>query len=122
MDQELPKWVRGTIAEQTGQVLYPVKTDDKVWRTHLEQLRADCSIASPHSELSDDAGQAITVADDHVPATTQDLPGDQESFPAETSEITAAVQIPPLPHQAAVVTRSGRVTRTPARFSDYVMK
>ena len=79
---------------------------------------------SPHSEISDDVGQGIVVAGDHVPAKTQDLPGDQESFPAETSEITAAVQIPPLPHQAraAVVTRSGKVTRTPARFSNYVMK
>ena len=47
-----------------------------------------------HSEISDDAGQGIAVADGHVPATNQDLPGDQDSFPAVTSEMTAAVQTP----------------------------
>ena len=83
----------------------------------MEQLRANCSTASAHSEISDDAGQGIAVADGHVPATTQDLPGDQESFPAVTSEMTAAVQTPSLPQHAAVATRSGRVNRTPARFS-----
>ena len=89
-----PKWVRGTIVEQTGPVLYRVKTDDKVWRRHVEQLRANCSTASAHSEISDDAGQGIAIADGHVPATTQDLPGDQDSFPAVTSDMTAAVQTP----------------------------
>ena len=92
-----PKWVRGSIVEQTGPVLYRVKTDDKVWRRHLEQLRGNCSTQSPHSELSDNAGQGTAVADGHVPATTQDLPGDQDSFPADISEMTAAVQTPPLP-------------------------
>ena len=68
----------GPSSKKTGPALYQVKTDDKVWRRHLEQLRADCSTASPHSELSDDAGQGIAVADGHVPVATQDLLIDQQ--------------------------------------------
>ena len=64
-------------------------------------------VQSHHHSLSFLAGQSVAVDDGHVPATQdQDLAGNQDSFPAETSEMTAAVQTPPLPQQAAVATRS----------------
>ena len=33
-----PKWVKGTIIEQTGPVSYKVKVGDRIWRRHVDQL------------------------------------------------------------------------------------
>ena len=40
--REGPKWVRGTIAEQTGPVSYRVQVSDQIWRRHTDQI-LDCS-------------------------------------------------------------------------------
>ena len=34
-----PNWVRGTVIERTGPVLFRVKVNDQTWRRHVEQLR-----------------------------------------------------------------------------------
>ena len=34
-----PNWVRGTVIERTGPVLFRVKVNDQTWRRHVEPLR-----------------------------------------------------------------------------------
>ena len=34
-----PNWVRGTVIERTGPVLFRVKVNDQTWRRYVEQLR-----------------------------------------------------------------------------------
>ena len=40
--REGPKWVHGTIVEQTGPVSYRVQVSDQIWRCHTDQI-LDCS-------------------------------------------------------------------------------
>ena len=48
-----PKWVRGTVIERTGPVLYRVKVDDHTWKRQVEQLR-DSYLCPPVRESTDE--------------------------------------------------------------------
>ena len=45
-----PNWVRGTVIERTGSVLFRVKVNDQTWRRHVEQLRDSYLCANNYSK------------------------------------------------------------------------
>ena len=122
-----PKWVRGTVLEQTGPVLYKVQTQDKVWKRHMDQLRCDRSCASPNTEPQDDHDAGESDAGEStspIAGTTTDAEVDPpEPTLAETeTELTTrgTTELPQDHIPTAKTTRSSRVVKTPARFQDFV--
>ena len=122
-----PKWVRGTVLEQTGPVLYKVQTQDKVWKRHMDQLRCDRSCASPNTEPQDDHDAGESDAGEStspIAGTTTDAEVDPpEPTLAETeTELTTrgTTELPQDHIPTAKTTRCGRVVKTPARFQDFV--
>lgn len=47
--REGPKWVCGTIVEQTGPVSYNVQVSGQIWRRHIDQL-LECSCRNGETE------------------------------------------------------------------------
>jgi len=48
-----PNWMRGTVIERMGSVLYRVKVNDQTWKRYVEQLR-DSTLCPPEMETTDD--------------------------------------------------------------------
>ena len=65
-----PKWVRGTVIEQTGPVLYKVKVNDPTWKRHVEQLR-DSNPCPPEMEVIDDCTVPEEVEHGMPPVVTE---------------------------------------------------
>ncbi|XP_022808195.1 uncharacterized protein K02A2.6-like [Stylophora pistillata] len=66
----VPKWVRGTVVEQTGPVLYKVKVNDQTWKRHVEQLR-DSNLCPPDVETIDDCAVPEEVENVTPPGVTE---------------------------------------------------
>ena len=52
-----PEWVRGTVTERTGPVLYKVKVKNQTWKRHVEQL-CDSNLCPRKMETIDDCAVA----------------------------------------------------------------
>lgn len=117
-----PKWVRGTVIEQTGPVLYKVKVNDQTWKRHVEQLR-DSNLCPPDAETIDDCAVPEEVEHDTPPVATE-----TEWKDAPPLAVTPIGEFsPPEPqgHQLdpkpeLITTRAGRLVKPPPKLKDYV--
>ena len=117
-----PKWVRGTVIEQTGPVLYKVKVNDQTWKRHVEQLR-DSNLCPPDAETMDDCAVPEEVEHDTPPVATE-----TEWKDAPPLAVTPIGEFsPPEPqgHQLdpkpeSITTRAGRLVKPPPKLKDYV--
>ena len=117
-----PKWVHGTVMEQTGPVLYKVKVNDQTWKRHVKQLR-DSNLCQPEREMIDCCAVPEEVEHCVPPAVMEtewkDLPPlaatpiGEFSPPEQQSQ-----QLDP--RSELIATRSGRVVNPPPRLKDYV--
>ena len=48
---EGPKWISGTIIEQTGPVYYRIKVQDQVWHRHTDQILDRLTLLRPRIYL-----------------------------------------------------------------------
>ena len=65
-----PKWVRGTVTERTGPVLYKVKVKDQTWKRHVEQL-PDSNLFPREMETIDDCAVPEEVEHEMPPVATE---------------------------------------------------
>ena len=112
-----PNWVRGTVIERTGAVLFRVKVNDQTWRRHVEPLRN--SYLSPAIEE-----QLVIVlflgggGEGHVmPAVSE---AKQKDTPTQVITSDGEVHLGPKSQQPSpepefITTR----VRPPARFQDF---
>ena len=117
-----PKWVRGTVFEQTGPVLYKVKVNDQTWKRHVEQLR-DSNLCPPEMESIDDCAVPEEVEYGMPPVVMETewkdtpplaaTPIGKFSPPEQQSH-----QLDP--RTELITTRSGRVVKNPPSLKDYV--
>ncbi|XP_062523896.1 uncharacterized protein K02A2.6-like [Corticium candelabrum] len=123
-----PKWLVGTVEEQTGPVSYRVATPTRTHRLHADQMRS-----GPHHEgvPSKDTGSKTEEV-----ALSQPLPGrepvtGQEGETQTQQEMDSRQEAPnecqipepptPVPEGGnATCTRSGRRVLPPARLAEYV--
>ena len=123
-----PKWLVGTVEEQTGPVSYRVATPTRTHRLHADQMRS-----GPHPEgvPSKDTGSKTEEV-----ALSQPLPGrepvtGQEGETQTQQEMDSRQEAPnecqipepptPVPEGGnATCTRSGRRVLPPARLAEYV--
>ena len=73
--REGPKWLTGTVLEQTGPVSYRVQVSDQIWRRHTDQLL-------DHSVAVEDRSPDVAVQRGNL----EILPSLPEPVPVETSE------------------------------------
>ena len=113
-----PNWVRGTVIERTGPVLFRVKVNDQTWRRHVEQLRD--SYLNP--AIEETAGERVVPGrggEGHVmPAVSETK---QKDTPTQVitldGEVHSGPKIQqPSPEPEFITTR----VRPPARFQDFV--
>ena len=111
-----PKWVRGTVIERTGPVLYRVKVNDQTWKRHVEQLR-DSNLCPPEMETTDDCavpdeieqGMPVVMETEWKDVPPQAaMPSGEVPYTEEQSQQLG--QRPEL-----ITTRVGRVVKPPHR-------
>ena len=73
--REGPKWLTGTVLEQTGPVSYRVQVSDQIWRRHTDQLL-------DHSVAVEDRSPDVAVQRGNL----EILPSLPEPVPVKTSE------------------------------------
>ena len=113
-----PNWVRGTVIERTGPVLFRVKVNDQTWRRHVEQLR-DSYLTPAIEETAGDRVVPGRGGEGHVmPAVSE---AKQKDTPTQVITSDGEVQSGPKSQQPSpepefITTR----VRPPARFQDFV--
>lgn len=117
-----PEWVRGTVIEQTGPVLYKVKVNDQTWRRHVEQLW-DSSLCPPDMEMADDCAVPEEVEQGMPPVVTEtewkDTPPQAATPIGEfSSPEQQDQQLDPKPE--SITTCAGRLVKPPSKLKDYV--
>lgn len=116
-----PKWVRATVIERTGPVLYRVKVNDQTWKRHVEQLR-DCNLKPPTVETMDDH-TVLEQVDEGMPAIMETV---ETNAPPQAGAFTEEPHSPEpesqqlIPEPGLITTRSGRTVKPPQRLRDYV--
>ena len=113
-----PNWVRGTVIERTGPVLFRVKVNDQTWRRHVEQLR-DSYLTPAIEETAGDRVVPGRGGEGHVmPAVSETK---QKDTPTQVitldGEVHSGPKIQqPSPEPEFITTR----VRPPARFHYFV--
>ena len=104
-----PKWISGTIIEQTGPVSYRVQVDDQIWRWHADQL-LDSRVrieplpkdSSLEFDLPDEssAAAASTIPVSSAGPSTDETMGETESVGSQPRPAVPVETSPPrYPHR-----------------------
>ena len=99
-----PKWVHGTVLEQTGPVSYRVQASDQVWRRHTDQLLDHSSSTQsvvPETELllpDDGVSSPQTPLSDSSPNQSVPVPSasEQPGSPQRVEQPTAVLPNSPI--------------------------
>ena len=120
--QSGPKWVRGTVTERTGPVLYKVKVKDQTWKRHVEQLQ-DSNLCPREMESIDDCAVPEEVEHGMQPVVTETEWKDVPPLAA-----TPVGEFPPPEEEGhqldlkpeLITTHAGCVVKPPPKLKDYV--
>ena len=91
--RESPKWVCGTIVEQTGPVSYKVQVSGQIWRRHIDQLLG-CS--SRNGETEDDvylpASETVQIPNSSTVSAPPSSPNPEQGLPSSSAQLSETLQ------------------------------
>ena len=106
--REGPKWISGTIIEQTGPVSYRVQVQDQVWRTHTDQILDQSSSSQTTIEIEDVPGA------DALPPDTSPIPTSERNDSVQNESVAGPSPVPnpqPLTENRSVPDTQTSVTK-----------
>ena len=83
--QGKPRWLDGTVAEQTGPILFKVLVGDQLWKCHVDQMHQQCGSQIDHAKHNAN----VSVTPPNV-ASNQDV----VDVPAITSPQSETAEVP----------------------------
>ena len=104
-----PKWLQGTVLEQTGPVSYKVQVGDRVWRRHVDQLLEASAEGVERNVESDDCSYPV------IGTEPEGQNGEPNDSNLQIEETEPNVTDPP-EHNATETTRYPKRPRQPPDY------
>ena len=99
-----PRWLEGTVAEQTGPVSYKVLVDDQLWKRHVDQMHkkhayfmdctADLGVTAPSRAVNQDNVDVEPTTHPRTETATREPTEAQSSENSSDATYTSATSNP----------------------------